>query len=126
MSFYQLLLWATAQVVVNGEEFFFSDSSGPWWTNVDWWRRLCTQQKNTRNPFATDGDIDIYIHIYIYYIYTTYDIILQYSHVLGNEGRKIRYVERLDLTGMLRRVRNVTLPLMAVSDLHPQRLPSSN
>ena len=63
MSFYQLLLWATAQVVVNGEEFFFSDSSGPWWTNVDWWRRLCTQQKNTRNPFATDGDIDIYIYI---------------------------------------------------------------
>ena len=66
------------------------------------------------------------ILIYIYIIYTTYDIILQYSHVLGNEGRKIRYVERLDLTGMLRRVRNVTLPLMAVSDLHPQRLPSSN
>ena len=84
MSFYQLLLWATAQVVVNGEEFFFSDSSGPWWANVDWWRRLCTQQKTRETRLPRMG-ILIYIYIYIYnyihiYIYNIY--IHMYIYIL--------------------------------------------
>ena len=86
MSFYQLLLWATAQVVVNGEEFFFSDSSGPWWSNVDWWRRLCAQQK-TRETRLPRMRIYIYIHIYIciyiyMYIYTYVYIHKIYIYIL--------------------------------------------